>query len=170
VEQLSQFILALAFEGRPGYKKVPRASVIQTEAVQMKTTLIQFRVRNVIKEINNNREVISEEMYLWGYEGSDNTARILDYNEALQLLMNASSASTLNLPFQQETFANETSIFETKETEFHALAQKRAMHLVEAHGKFKELVGGKRFEAVHPVLPPDIMGVYVLLPKPKALF
>ena len=50
------------------------------------------------------------------------------------------------------------------------MAEDRANHLVEAHGRFKELVGGRRYEAVKPVLPPDVMGVYILIPKPKALF
>jgi len=39
--------------------------------------------------------------------------------------------------------------------------------LVEAHGRFKTLVGGRRFEAMHPVLPPDVMGVYILVPRPQ---
>ena len=33
----------------------------------------------------------------------------------------------------------------------------------------KELVGGRRFEKATPVLPPDVMGVYILMPKPKSL-
>lgn len=170
VEQLCQFIMSLAFESRPPFKRVARASVIQTDKVERKTTLIQFRVRNVIKEVNSSREVISEEMYLWGYAGSGSDATILSYSDAKRLLIEATSKANLTLEMQQQTFSNETEVFETKAKEFHRLAEERANHLVDAHSRFKELVGGKRYEAVYPVLPPDIMGVYVLNPVPKALF
>lgn len=170
VEQLCQFILSLAFEQHPGYKKVSRASVIQTEKVSIKTTLIQFRVRNVIKEVNNNKEVISEEMYLWGYAGSGEDAKILNYETAKDLLLSAESKTQIPVNTQQQVFDNETAIFETKAEAFKKVAEERAEHLVEAHSRFKDLVGGKRYEAVYPVLPPDIMGVYVLNPVPKDLF
>jgi hypothetical protein len=163
-------MLSLAFEHHPDYKKVARASVIQTDSVAQKTTLIQFRVRNVIKEVSSNREVISEEIYLWGYEGSGTDGRELKYEEAKNLLLQATSKKALTLQMQQEVFDNEIAIFTRKAEDFKKVAEVRAVHLVEAHGRFKELVGGKRYEAVYPVLPPDLMGVYVLNPVPKDLF
>jgi hypothetical protein len=54
-------------------------------------------------------------------------------------------------------------------SQFIELANKRADNLVEAHGRFKDLIGGRRYEKATPVLPPDVMGVYILMPKPKAL-
>lgn len=170
VEQLCQYMLSLAFEHHPDYKKVARASVIQTDSVTQKTTLIQFRVRNVIKEVSSNREVISEEIYLWGYEGSGIDGRELKYEEAKTLLLQATSKKALTLQMQQEVFDNEVAVFTRKAEDFKKVAEERAVHLVEAHSRFKELVGGKRYEAVYPVLPPDLMGVYVLNPVPKDLF
>jgi hypothetical protein len=52
---------------------------------------------------------------------------------------------------------------------FIEIATQRADKLVEAHGRFKALIGGRSYEKSTPVLPPDVMGVYILLPKPKAL-
>jgi superfamily II DNA or RNA helicase len=170
VEQLCQFLLSLAFEPRPPYKRISRASVIQTESVAMKTTLIQFRVRNVIREVSGKREVISEEMCLWGYRGSGADAQVLTTGEARQLLEHSLSKSNIPLEMQQSVFHEEERIFASKTQLFKDEAEKRAESLVEAHGRFKELVGGKRYEAVYPVLPPDIMGVYVLIPVPKDLF
>lgn len=170
VEQLCQFILSLAFEPRNEFKKVARASVIQTDKVQIKTTLIQFRVRNVIREEKSNKEVISEEMYLWGYTGSGDTAKELNYEDAKDILLNAASKTQLSLQMQQSIFDNEANIFITKTESFKKVAEARALKLVEAHSRFKDLVGGKRYKAVYPVLPPDIMGVYVLNPIPKELF
>ncbi len=170
VEQLCQFMLSLAFEPSPDYKRIARTAIIQTDAVERKTTLIQFRVRNVIKEVSSSREVISEEMYLWGYTGSGDAAQTLSYAEAKKLLLEATSKTNLSLEMQRQTFGREFESFRTKQTAIYKLAEERANHLVEAHGRFKNLVGGKRYQAVHPVLPPDIMGVYVLNPIPRALF
>ncbi|HNW74277.1 MAG TPA: helicase-related protein [Bacteroidales bacterium] len=170
VEQLCQLLISLAFEPRPGYKRVARASVIQTGIVDFKTTLIQFRVRNVIKEVNSMHEVISEEMCLWGYRGSGDDSSILNHEEAKKLLLEATSKTSLPIAMQQDIFGNEQQIFVHKQKEFFKVAEDRAEHLVEMHGKFKELVGGKRYEAVYPVLPPDLMGVYILNPAPRDLF
>jgi len=168
VEQLCQFMLALAFEGHLDYQNVARVSEIQTDSVARKTTLVMFRVRNVIKEVNSRKEVVGEEMYLWGYEGSGEQARTLDYSETKKLLMKARSIGDLSVERQKQDLYQELNHFHKLEHQFTDLARERAEHLVEAHGRFKDLVGGRRYEKVEPVLPPDVMGVYILMPKPKA--
>jgi hypothetical protein len=47
------------------------------------------------------------------------------------------------------------------------VAEQRAENLVAAHDRFTQVVGGNRYQAVNPVLPMDIMGLYVLLPLLK---
>lgn len=168
VEQLCQFMLKLSFDTVAPYRRVARTSVVTTDAVETRTTLVQFRVRNVIKEVNSQQQVISEEMYLWGYEGSGANSRTLSYAEAKELLLNAKAVANQSLEQQKDRLATELTAFQKRKTEFDALAEARALHLVEAHGRFKTLVGGRRYEAVHPVLPPDVMGVYILVPRPKA--
>lgn len=169
-EQLCQFVLSLAMENRAGYQKVARTSVIQTKAVEKKTTLIQFRVRNVIREQSSKNEVIGEEMYLWGYRGSGADAVILTYQEAKALLYEARSEKQLSLEMQQSIYKKEEEIFTTKKDDFLQVATERAQHLSDAHDRFRKGSGGKRYEAVYPVLPPDLMGVYILTPTPKDLF
>lgn len=169
VEQLCQILIALAFERQADHPRVARTAVVQTEAVQTRTTLIQFRVRNSVREVQRKQGLISEEMYLWGYRGTD-AAEVLAYDEAKQLLQTATSAANLSPERQREELQRALQTFQAQVPTFTALAEARALKLVEAHGRFKELVGGKRYEAVEPVLPPDIMGIYLLLPKPKDLF
>jgi superfamily II DNA or RNA helicase len=168
-EQLCQFLLALAFEQKGDYGKVARSSVIQSDRVQVQTTVIQFRVRNVIKEVQSKVENISEEMYLWGFEGSSSQGNTLTYEHCKSLLFEAESIQNLSLERQQDVFQNQVKLFDEKLDQFKHVAEDRAVKLVEAHGRFKTLVGGKRYEAVHPILPPDILGVYVFLPKPKKI-
>ena len=68
VEQLCQFMLSLAIDmnKNSAYPRVARSAVVLTQKVKTRTTLIQFRVRNVIREIGSKREVIAEEVFLWG--------------------------------------------------------------------------------------------------------
>lgn len=168
-EQLCQFLLSLAFEPKADFDQVARASVIQSDSVTIQTTIIQFRVRNVIKEVQSKVENISEEMYLWGFEGNALNGNILDYQACKSLLFEAESSQNLSPERQQDVFDNQMVLFQNKIKEFTDLAEERAVKLVEAHGRFKSLVGGKRYEAVHPILPPDILGVYVFLPQPKKI-
>lgn len=170
VEQLCQFMLALAFDGHPEYSQVARVAEIQTHHVTTKTTLIMFRVRNVIKELASKKEVIAEEMYLWGYAGTGPDARSLDYSEAKKLLLEAASIRQLTVERQKDDIQRELTHFETLKPRFLELAVARAENLVKAHGRFKELVGGRRYEKATPVLPPDVMGIYILMPQPQKEF
>ena len=166
-EQLSQFILSLAFEKNSDYHRVARAAEVVSANVNIKTTLVMFRVRNVIKEVRSNHEVVSEEMYLWGYRGSSPGAQTLEYGEAKKLLTEAVSKKDLSVERQRADFEYELEQFGRLEDRFLQLAAERAENLVKAHGRFKELVGGRRYEKATPVLPPDVMGVYILVPEPK---
>lgn len=166
VEHLCRFMFTLAFEGHPEYERVARVAEVVTDSVEIKTTLIMFRVRNVIKEVRSKYEVVSEEMYLWGYRGSGANTQTLDYTEGKKLLNEAITVSDLSIERQKADFENEIKQFGTLESDFLALATDRAENLVKAHGRFKELVGGRRYEKATPVLPPDVMGVYILMPKP----
>lgn len=170
VEQLCQYMLALAFDGNSQYGPVARVSEIRTDAVKIKTTLVMFRVRNVIKEVSGKKEVIAEEMYLWGYEGTGSNARTLDYKEAKELLLKARSVGNISFEKQKDDLTRELQHFKELENQFLELAVERAENLVKAHGRFKDLVGGRRYEKATPVLPPDVMGVYILMPKPLDIF
>ena len=169
VEQLCHFLLAIAFEPHPEYGKLARVCEIQTDTVQSRTTLIMFRVRNVIKEVAAHRESVAEEMYLWGYRAIGGTMETLNYAEAKKLLMEANALSNLPKERQVQDIQEELKRFNTMKPQFIELANQRADNLVAAHGRFKDLIGGRRYEKATPILHPDVMGLYILMPKPKAL-
>jgi superfamily II DNA or RNA helicase len=169
VEQLCQFLLSIAFEPHPEYGRLARVSEIQTDAVDRKTTLVMFRVRNVIKEVSSVRESVAEEMYLWGYTTQNGEIKTIEYKDAKKLLNEANVLSNLSPERQQQDIQQELDRFDEIKPQFMDLANTRAEKLVEAHGRFKELIGGRRYEKATPILPPDVMGIYILLPKPKSL-
>ena len=130
------------------------------------TTIVEFRVRNVIKEVQSKLENISEEMYLGGFEGSMIGGKQLDYSRCKKLLYEVASERQLTIERQRSELQSQMQTFENIREKFITLAEGRAEALVEAHGRFKSLVGGRRYEAVYPVLQPDIPGVYLFILQP----
>lgn len=113
VEQLCQFMLSLAIDmnKNSAYPRVARSAVVLTQKVKTRTTLIQFRVRNVIREIGSKREVIAEEVFLWGYEGSHADSRILSEDESKQLLFEVESEENMSQESQENEFDYEQQRF-----------------------------------------------------------
>jgi hypothetical protein len=166
VEQLCHRIIANSLDKERKGNKAARASVFRTDAVQTQTTLIQFRVRNVIREVSKQHEMVSEEMFLWGYEQTPDGIHALDIDLCKNLL-HTSSALDISKERQEIIFEKELQHFEALHPDFIKVVANRSDELVNAHTRFARYIGAKRFEAVTPVLPPDILGVYVLIPNPQ---
>jgi superfamily II DNA or RNA helicase len=166
VEQLCHRIIANSLDKEMKVQKAARASVFRTDAVQIQTTLIQFRVRNVIREVGKQHEMVSEEMFLWGYEQTPDGINPLSVADCKQLLK-TSSAMDISMERQELIFDKELKHFEELHPDFIKVVETRSEELVNAHTRFSKYLGARRYEAVTPVLPPDILGVYVLIPNPK---
>ena len=48
---------------------------------------------------------------------------------------------------------------------FDKLAEDQSKRLVAAHERFSALMDKQRYQVVYPVLPMDLMGIYILLPE-----
>jgi superfamily II DNA/RNA helicase len=166
VEQLCHRIIANSLDKERKGNKAARASVFRTDAVTTQTTLIQFRVRNVIREVSKQHEMVSEEMFLWGYEQTADGINALDIDQC-KALLHYSSALDISIERQEIIFEKELQHFKELHPDFIKVVETRSNELVNAHTRFAKYIGAKRFEAVTPVLPPDILGVYVLIPNPK---
>jgi hypothetical protein len=166
VEQLCHRIIANSLDKEKKDQKAARASVFRTDAVQTQTTLIQFRVRNVIREVAKQHEMVSEEMFLWGYEHTPEGINTLDI-EGCKRLLHTSGAMDISKERQELIFEKELQHFEELHPDFIKVVENRSEELVNAHTRFAKFLGARRYEAVTPVLPPDILGVYVLIPNPK---
>jgi superfamily II DNA/RNA helicase len=166
VEQLCHRVIANSLDKTRKNNKAARAAVFSSDDVTTQTTLIQFRVRNVIREVNKKHEMVSEEMFLWGYEQTADGINTLEMEQCKKLL-HTSSALDVSTERQQIVFNKEIEHFRMLHPDFIKVVTTRSEELVNAHTRFAKYIGAKRFEAVTPVLPPDILGVYVLIPNPK---
>jgi superfamily II DNA or RNA helicase len=164
VELLCHKILSDALEPELDTPKASRAAVFRTDSVQSQTVLIQFRVRNVIRESGTKKELVTEEMFLWGYEKHAEGITPVSYEQCKQLLV---IANPLNLSEerQQQVFSEELKHFKQLDPDFIRVVEERSDALVKAHSKFGKYLGARRYETVVPVLPPEILGVYVLIPN-----
>lgn len=164
-EHLSQTIVNDALEQKEPY--AARTSVVRTSAVSEKTVLFQFRVRNVIAEQPYNREIVAEEMWLWGYKGALSNGNFIGKEEALDLLFHSTPVGNVEHPEQQFWLSEESKwIMDEPEFRKHTdpVAMTRANMLVEMHSRVRKLLKGSRYKVVEPVLPMDVLGVYILLP------
>ena len=162
VEQLCQLIMANTVNRVD--KRAARTAVIRTRQVALKTTILLFRCRNVIEDRKGQRQVVAEEMVLWGWRGIPQQKEYLDHAEARELLANVRASSDLSLQARAGFLDNELKLLKDFNAEFDAVAEKQSKKLVDAHERFSALMDGKRFQVVYPVLPMDLLGVYVFLP------
>ena len=168
VEALCQYTMAAAME-RDQHHAVARAAVIKTNAVDIKTTVLVFRVRNVIRERGGSTDLVAEEMLIWGYRGSPEDADYLSPAEGRQLLDSALPRESMS-PQQRTMFLEDEldNLAYLKEA-FDRVAFQRSEKLVEAHDRVRQIVGAsvpgtKRYQVVTPVLPMDVLGIYLLVP------
>lgn len=167
-EHLSQHIINSTLQ--QATNSAARAAVLRSADVKQKTILFQLRVRNVIAEQPSNKQIVAEEMWLWGYEGEVNQKQFIDKETAISLLMNVKP--TQNMEEGEKVYwLNEEMEWVLDEKTFREqtdeVALERANHLVESHTRFKKLVSGNKYKVVEPVLPMDVLGVYILLPEVK---
>ena len=163
VEQLCQLIMANTLAKVD--KKAARAAVIRSGQVKVKTTLMLFRCRNVIEQVKANYQVVAEEMLLWGWRGTPRQKEFLDHATAKALLSEARATSDLSPQARASFLENELKLLAHLDEEFQTVAEQQSKRLVESHQRFSALMDKQQFQVVYPVLPMDLLGIYVLLPE-----
>ena len=166
VEQLCQLVMANTLDRVD--KRAARAAVIRTHQVSLKTTILLFRCRNVIEEQNKRHQIVAEEMILWGWRGASHQKEFIGHAQARALLDSARASSNLSPQSRANFLENELKILNMMTSEFDAVAEQQSKKLVAAHERFSALMDARRFQVVYPVLPMDLLGVYILLPEGRA--
>lgn len=167
VEQLCQIIMANTLSRQD--RRAARAAVIRTREVSRKTTLLLFRCRNVIEQSRdtskNPHRIVAEEMLLWGWRGTADSRQFIDHPEAKELLRTARASSDLSPQSRANFLTQELAALASLNDEFNGIAEEQSKRLVAAHERFSALLDKHRYQVVYPVLPMDLLGIYLLLPE-----
>lgn len=163
VEQLCQFVMANTLARQD--KRAARSAVIRTRQVARKTTLLLFRCRNVIEQSKSGHQIVAEEMLLWGWRGTPQEREHLDHSEAKALLASARASSDLSPQARASFLDNELRLMDSLAHQLEVIAEEQSKRLVAAHERFSALMDKQRFQVVYPVLPMDLLGIYILLPE-----
>ncbi len=149
-----------AAEGRA----LGRAGVWRTRAVTQMTTLLLLRLRyKLVTSGRTNRLLLAEEATAIAFAGTGHAASA-QAEDALALLEAEASgnledvARTRQIDAARDRLAAYTPAIE-------AFAHERGEALSHDHQRLTEAAGGGSTVKVTPVLPPDIIGLYVLLPE-----
>jgi len=164
VEQLCHLVMSNTID-RTG-KRAARAAVIRTKHVHVKTSIFLFRCRNVIEKQRGQHQIVAEEMLLWGWRRTHDDPEHLDHEQAHTLLRTVRASSNLTKEARKGFLENELSILHRFDDMFMHIAENQSKQLVDAHERFSALISGqRRYQVVYPVLPMDLMGIYILLPE-----
>jgi superfamily II DNA or RNA helicase len=144
---------------------VHRIGVIKTQSVQdMAVTILLLRVRNVIESIATKHQIVAEELMLWGYQGDPSEQQWLDESRCLELIQSVPNGE-MSYEDKREMVSLALEDIEHHRELINIIARTRAEILVEAHDRFRIAVKGKRYQVVEPILPMDVMGIYILMPN-----
>lgn len=167
VEDLSRGVVNDTING--GELAACRAMVMETTAVQKKTTVLMMRVRSVIRDKKQtDRELVGEEIIFIGYRGGIEAHEYLTQDEARNLFLESEASGSLDLLSQKSILTNSIRwTMDEQELRKHTdeIALERASHLVDAFSKYRSYVSASEYQVVEPVLPMDVIAAYVFIPK-----
>lgn len=165
VEQLSHYILNKSLVSNGNKPIAARASVIPSKNIKTKTTIIQIRVRNIISDKTSGNQLVAEEMILWGYENNINERKFIKHEECKTLLAELVPSADYERPRQESLFNLEIETIKKSQDILADIVRERSNKLIEAHERFRKLVGGSKYQLIEPVLPPDVLGIYIIMPQ-----
>ena len=147
-----------------------RCGVIRTGKVERRTTLLltRFRFHIITKQGEAENPLLAEDCQVLAFTGSPDKAEWLEPAQAEALLEATPDA---NITADQATGFLQKVIdqFDYLSPHLEAVAQQRGTDLLEAHRRVRSAskLRGIRYR-VEPQIPPDILGIYMFLPVPRA--
>lgn len=166
VESLASYVLDTALD--PLAEGVAsRCGVIRTEAVSARTTLLLLRHRMhlIVNREGRDYPLLAEDADLLAFEGAPDQARWLDRDQAEKLLLAAPTGNVVSeqvrdfLQLVLDGMSHLTSKLEDA-------CEERAEALLQAHRRVRQAAKAKGALRVEAQRPPDVLGIYVLLPMP----
>jgi superfamily II DNA or RNA helicase len=157
------------FEGAldPGASPVPplgRAGAWSTTAVKTATTVTLLRLRFKLT-VHNRRErlLLAEEAGALAWDATSTNA-VLKAEAARDLLEKPATGDLAQAARQRVLAQAIERVTKVLYGSISAYARERAEVLAEDHARVRRAAAGSSRVSVEPVLPPDIIGLYVLVP------
>jgi superfamily II DNA or RNA helicase len=165
VDGLAAYVLDTALDSQAD-GIAARCGVIRTAAVSRRTTLLLIRYRFDLMRDRDGDEtaLLAEDAGILAFGGPPEAAEWLDADQA-EVLLQAEPAG--NVSAQQATDFVQRVIagYEHLQDRIHASARERAERLLQAHDRVRAAARMKAVRyRVEAKLPPDVLGIYVLLP------
>lgn len=178
VEALAEYLVDLAFHPAAGPQPAARGGVIRTAQVGQRTTLLLLRPRYLVYEAGEDHPSLAEETLVWGFKGVPPDVAAVEPAEAHTLLAGAQAAANIAPEQQQAALAlaveqwgelcrRQPDGTHDPAPALRGLLDGRVAELQENHSRIRRLLRQVRVRIV-PQLPPDLLGVVVLLPVPKS--
>jgi superfamily II DNA or RNA helicase len=146
-------------------KGISRAAVFQSSGVHERTTIYLLRIRNVVADAKGKKELVAEEMKLWGFTGSPNQESLqTQCFEAEPILNRIEVDAEVSTEIKEKQLKMALADYHHLKNNLNRLAEKRARHMIKGHEQFNKEMKKEHLKAVEPILPPDVLGVYVILP------
>lgn len=143
-----------------------RASVIRTQNVERRTTLLLLRYRFQIHENrrDSDRTLLAEDARVMGFRGSPTSAEWLPDREA-ELLLAAVPDANIDPEVGRDFVARVVEGWEELLPDLEEAGEERARELLEAHRRVRRAAErtGVRYR-VDAERPPDLLGAYIFLP------
>jgi len=174
VEALARACLSQA-NGIDG-KALPRVAVFRSSKVEAQCLLLLLRVRMRIESKADGQVILAEEMLIKACRGLPSEGQWLPDDLASDIFHNARPESGQLAAIDREErqrlareilAAFEANTANAQMQAFEAIARERAEALVRSHQRYSGLTARPElFVPVEPVLPIDLLGLAILLPKP----
>jgi len=171
VESLSSYILETALDPLASERQsmlfARRCGAIRTSKVERRTTLLllRFRYHIITRRGGEEKPMLAEDCQILAFEGSPQNAEWLDSTSAEKLL-GASPDQNIN-PDQASTFVRSVEDgYDIILPHLNEVALNRGKELLDAHQRVRRASKVRNLQyRVEPQLPPDVLGIYVFLPK-----
>ncbi|MFM6130544.1 MAG: helicase-related protein [Sphaerospermopsis kisseleviana] len=163
VEGLARYVLENALENSQD-PVAARCGYTVTGAVEKRTTLLLLRVRHLLSS-PKQQSLLAEECLVTGFTGPPSAPVWLDPTEATELFQRAEPTGDLPIALKRLEIAELLNRLEEFREELEDNAASRANALAQSHRRVREITKEGQIR-VKPQLPMDILGLYVLQPKP----
>ncbi|MEX2745804.1 helicase-related protein [Rhizobium mongolense] len=142
---------------------LPRAGAWTTSAVSRLTTVLLLRIRHQIASPSERGLLLAEETEALAFEGASNFPNLV--GSQASALLDAPATQETSLVAKQREVRTALARLDRWQSAVEERALRRSETLVDDHRRIRQAVKGKGRIDVTPVLPVDIIGLFVLMPE-----